>query len=164
MMEFEKDIEAYQINIEHFKSLEFHAHTLKTILDESLRLGSRVYVCGVGESELVVDFLVNRIENSIKLDASVDKVAKYGLGGIFSEKLKSVALKEDVVIGVGINSNDKSLKEAFEIAKELECKSISITGVGGSEPYKCDLNISISTTSFEYLLPLQILLSKIVTK
>jgi hypothetical protein len=38
MMEFEKDIEAYQINIEHFKSLEFHAHTLKTILDESVEI------------------------------------------------------------------------------------------------------------------------------
>ncbi len=55
----------------------------------------------------------------------------YGYEHVFSRQLKGLADPEDTVVGISTSGNSPNVLEAMRTAKQLECRTIGMTGADG---------------------------------
>lgn len=67
---------------------------------------------------------------------------------IFSRQLRALGRKGDVAIGISTSGNSSNVIRAFEVAKEMEMKTVAFTGNDGGKLAKiADLSLIVTSTS-----------------
>lgn len=112
---------------------------------DTIKSGHKVIWCGNGGSaaqsqhlaaELVGRYKINRpAMNSISLTVDTSNITAigndYGYDVIFSRQLQGVGQSGDVLIGLSTSGNSKNVVSAFEMAKEMNIKTVALVGEKG---------------------------------
>ena len=68
----------------------------------------------------------------------------FGYSKIFERQVEAIANKGDVLIGISTGGTSLNVINALKIAKNLECKTIGLSGKGGGNFNDiCDINIIV---------------------
>lgn len=68
----------------------------------------------------------------------------YGYDRVFDRQVEALASKGDLIIGLSTSGNSKNVINALNLAKELGCKTIGLTGKDGGAMNKiCDVNLVV---------------------
>ncbi|MCP5062010.1 MAG: SIS domain-containing protein, partial [Ignavibacteriae bacterium] len=68
----------------------------------------------------------------------------YGYEKVFERQVEALAKPGDLLIGISSTGNSINIIKAFELGKELGCKSIGLSGKGGGKfNGNCDLNVIV---------------------
>ncbi|MEE9430259.1 MAG: D-sedoheptulose 7-phosphate isomerase [Melioribacteraceae bacterium] len=68
----------------------------------------------------------------------------YGYERVFDRQLEALAQPGDLLIGISSTGNSLNVIRAFNLGKELGCKSIGLSGKGGGKfNGTCDLNVIV---------------------
>lgn len=73
----------------------------------------------------------------------------FNFDNVFSEQIKTIYDKNDLIIGISTSGNSKNIINAFKCANELKIKTLSFTGYDGGELKKIsnyNINIDINDT------------------
>ena len=69
----------------------------------------------------------------------------YSYEDVFSRQIEALGRRGDVVIAISTSGNSKNVLKAVAAAKELGCKTISLTGgKGGALAGSCDVSLNVS--------------------
>jgi D-sedoheptulose 7-phosphate isomerase len=115
------------------------------LLVERLSAGNKLLVCGNGGSaadamhicaELVGRFFKDRQALpaiALNTDPAVLTAWSndYGYESVFSRQVEALAKSGDVVWGISTSGNSKNVVAALKAARELEARTIALTGQGG---------------------------------
>jgi D-sedoheptulose 7-phosphate isomerase len=68
----------------------------------------------------------------------------YGYGRIFDRQIEALANAGDVVIGISTGGTSANVISALELANDLGCKTIGLSGRGGGDMNKiCNINLVV---------------------
>ena len=100
-----------------------------------LKNGATIYICGNGGSATQADHFAGELVCSGIRCVSLNNIAAvtalandYGYGEVFSRQLQSMATAGDVLIVLTTSCESENIKEALEIAKELNMFTVGFTG------------------------------------
>ena len=107
-----------------------------------------------------------------KVTALTDNVAlmtawgnDLGYNSIFSEQLKNLVSKEDVVIGISASGNSPNILNAIKLAKKRKATTIGLVGFDGGELAKiADVSIVVRTNKYDISEDIHLMLSHIITR
>ena len=151
---------------------EAHKHTIeKTIetlipsvekasrmLAETLKNGRKVLLCGNGGSAADAQHIAAELTGRYKSERrglpgialTTDTSAltaisnDYGYDRVFDRQVEALANKGDLLIGISTSGNSTNIISAFNVAKELGCHCLGLSGRdGGAMNEVCDLNIVV---------------------
>lgn len=160
-----KSIIQFEIN-EHLKTAE----KMNALVDDievaaklcidSLNNGGKILIFGNGGSaadaqhiaaELVGRYKVERkglpaialtTDTSVLTSISND----YGYQCVFDRQIEALASEGDIAIGISTSGNSDNVTNALQLAKNLGCKTIGLSGRGGGKMnILCDVNIVVPT-------------------
>lgn len=153
--EFEEHLKTAQATLELIgNSLEIAS---KFCID-SLNQGGKILIFGNGGSaadaqhiaaELVGRYKVERkglAAIALTTDTSVLTCIgnDYGYDRVFDRQVEALANKGDIVIGISTGGGSANVISALALAKELDCKTIGLSGRGGGEMNElCDVNLVV---------------------
>ena len=153
--EFEEHLKTAQATVELIgNSLEIAS---KFCID-SLNQGGKILIFGNGGSaadaqhiaaELVGRYKVERkglAAIALTTDTSVLTAIgnDYGYDRVFDRQVEALANKGDIVIGISTGGGSANVISALALAKELDCKTIGLSGRGGGEMNElCDVNLVV---------------------
>lgn len=112
---------------------------------DAIRNGHKIIWCGNGGSaaqsqhlaaELVGRYKINRpAMNSISLTVDTSNLTAigndYGYDVVFARQLQGVGQPGDVLVGLSTSGNSKNVIAAFEMAKEMNIKTVALVGDNG---------------------------------
>ncbi len=112
------------------------------VIVQTYRSGCKLLICGNGGSaadsqhiaaELVSRFLIERkaldAEALTINTSSLTAIGNdYSFDQVFSRQVEAKGAKGDVLIGISTSGNSKNVIEAIKTAKEMEIKTIGLTG------------------------------------
>lgn len=76
----------------------------------------------------------------------------FGFEGVFARQVQALGCPGDVLIGISTSGNSKNVLKAVDTAKELEIKTIALTGAtGGRLSAVADLLIPVPSTCTQYI-------------
>ena len=68
----------------------------------------------------------------------------YGSELVFARQIEALANPEDVAIAISTSGNSSNVINALQLAKNIGCKSIGLSGAsGGNMNNICDVNLNI---------------------
>lgn len=155
-------IEAATQTLRELSSLESQMARAADLIDQCLRSGSKLLVCGNGGSatdashfatELVVRFAKDRralpaiclASDSGILTASAND---YGFDEVFARQVAALAQSNDVLICLTTSGKSKNLIRALEEAKARKLKTIAFLGRdGGSTIGIADIDLLVKSDS-----------------
>lgn len=135
--------------------------TCITLLDETLRRGSKLLIAGNGGSaadaqhfaaELVGRFLTERRALpaiALTTDTSILTAIgnDYGFERIFCRQIEALAQPGDVFFGISTSGNSPNILQAVRVARQAGCKTIGLLGRdGGVIGQEVDLSLVVSAT------------------
>lgn len=89
----------------------------------------------------------------------------YGYEHVFSRQLEAFAQPGDLFIGISTSGNSMGIINAIESAKNLNCKTIGLTGKdGGKMNGMCDVNIVVPSDTTARIQEMHILIGHIFCK
>ena len=89
----------------------------------------------------------------------------YGYEFVFSRQVEALAQPGDLFIGISTSGNSEGILKAFESAKEINCKTLGLSGrKGGKMNGLCDLNIIIPSDVTARIQEMHILIGHILCK
>ena len=89
----------------------------------------------------------------------------YGYEFVFSRQLEAIAQPGDLFIGISTSGNSPGILNAFESAKEFNCKTLGLSGrSGGKMNGLCDLNIIVPSNVTARIQEMHILIGHIMCK
>jgi D-sedoheptulose 7-phosphate isomerase len=89
----------------------------------------------------------------------------YGYDFVFSRQLAAVAQPGDLFIGISTSGNSQGILNAFMAAKEMNCKTLGLSGRdGGKMNGLCDLNIIVPSPITARIQEMHILIGHILCK
>src|ERR1700743_331709 len=89
----------------------------------------------------------------------------YGYEYVFSRQLEALAQKGGLFIGISTSGNSEGILNAFRSAKELNCKTLGLSGRnGGKMNGLCDLNIIVPSEITARIQEMHILIGHILCK
>ena len=153
--EFEEHLQTAQATVGLISdSLEI---TAKICID-SLKQGGKILIFGNGGSaadaqhiaaELVGRYKVER-KGLAAIALTTDTSAltaignDYGYDRVFDRQVEALANKGDIAIGISTGGGSANVISALTLAKELDCKTIGLSGRGGGEMNAlCDVNLVV---------------------
>lgn len=84
---------------------------------------------------------------------------------IFSEQLKNLISKEDVVIGISASGNSPNVLNAIELAREREAITIGLVGFDGGKLAKiADVSIIAKVNKYDIAEDIHLMLTHIITR
>ena len=87
----------------------------------------------------------------------------YGYERVFDRQLEALANEGDLLIGISSTGNSENVVRAFNLGRELGCKSIGLSGKGGGKfNGHCDLNIVIPSENTPRIQEMHILIGHII--
>ena len=124
----------------------------------ALSKGNKILLCGNGgsaaDAQHIAAELVGRYKTerrglpaiALTTDTStITSIANdFGYSKIFERQVEAIANKGDVLIGISTGGTSLNVINALKIAKNLECKTIGLSGKGGGNFNDiCDINIIV---------------------
>ena len=89
----------------------------------------------------------------------------YGYDHVFSRQVQALAQPGDLFIGISTSGNSQGILNAFDAARELNCKTLGLSGRdGGKMNGLCDLNIIIPSQITARIQEMHILIGHILCK
>ena len=89
----------------------------------------------------------------------------YGYHHVFSRQVEALAQPGDLFIGISTSGNSQGILNAFEAAKNINCKTLGLSGRdGGKMNGLCDLNIVIPSNVTARIQEMHILVGHILCK
>ena len=89
----------------------------------------------------------------------------YGYHHVFSRQVEALAAEGDLFIGISTSGNSQGILNAFETAKQLNCKTLGLSGwKGGKMNGICDLNIVVPSEVTARIQEMHILIGHILCK
>ena len=153
--EFEEHLKIAQSTVDLIgESLEIAAN----FCIDSLNQGGKILIFGNGGSaadaqhiaaELVGRYKVERkglaaIALTTDTSALTSIGNDYGYDRVFDRQVEALANKHDIVIGISTGGSSTNVISALALAKELDCKTIGLSGRGGGEMNElCDVNLVV---------------------
>lgn len=72
----------------------------------------------------------------------------YGYDRVFDRQVESLANKGDLLIGISTSGNSQNVINAFNVGRELGCKTLGLSGRdGGAMNECCDLNLIVPSNN-----------------
>jgi len=89
----------------------------------------------------------------------------YGYNHVFSRQVEALAQPGDLFIGISTSGNSQGILNAFEAARNLNCKTLGLSGRdGGKMNGLCDLNIIVPSHVTARIQEMHILIGHIFCK
>ena len=132
------------------------------VLVDGLKSGGKILLCGNGgsaaDAQHIAAEIIGRFETerlalpaiSLTTDTSILTAVgnDYGYQAIFARQVSGLARAGDVLIGYSTSGNSQNVVAAFEVARELGVKTISLTGKGGGQLKQlADVDLCIESES-----------------
>ena len=87
----------------------------------------------------------------------------FGYLHVFNRQVEALAKKDDVLIAISTGGSSLNIISAIKLAKELDCKTIGLSGKGGGIFNElCDVNRSIASDDTPRIQELHILIGHII--
>jgi D-sedoheptulose 7-phosphate isomerase len=87
----------------------------------------------------------------------------YGYGRVFDRQVEALANKGDLLIGISTSGNSANILSAFNVAKEVGCQTLGMSGKDGGEMNNiCDLNLVVPSDDTPRIQEMHILIGHIV--
>ena len=124
----------------------------------SLKNGNKILIFGNGGSAADAQHIAAEIIGRYKTDRkglaaialTTDSSALTSIGNdfgyveIFKRQVEALALPGDTLIGISTGGSSKNVVNALKIAKQIQCKTIGLSGKSGGEFNTiCDINIVV---------------------
>ncbi len=149
---FEKRIE----NFKNLASLEKEISIAVNLITSSLKSGNKLLFCGNGGSasdsnhlsaEFISKFKKERKSlPAISLSANNSIITAigndFGFENVFKRQIEGLGQEGDILIAITTSGKSKNVKEAVKRAKELNIKTILLTGKNKTN-LKCDIEINV---------------------
>jgi D-sedoheptulose 7-phosphate isomerase len=149
------------------------------IICDTIKSGNKVLLAGNGGSaadaqhiaaELSGRFVKERkalpgIALTVDTSALTAIANDYGYHHVFSRQVEALAQPGDLFIGISTSGNSQGILNAFETAKNINCKTLGLSGRdGGKMTGLCDLNIVIPSDTTARIQEMHILIGHILCK
>jgi len=147
-----------QVSLETLKTIEKSLESSAITCMNALSKGNKILLCGNGgsaaDAQHIAAELVGRYKTerrglpaiALTTDTStITSIANdFGYSKIFERQVEAIANKGDVLIGISTGGTSLNVISALKIAKNLECKTIGLSGKGGGNFNDiCDINIIV---------------------
>jgi D-sedoheptulose 7-phosphate isomerase len=157
-------------------NLESIENSAKEII-KSLKNGGKVLLCGNGGSaadaqhisaELTGRYKTERLPlPAIALTTDTSAITAigndYGYDTVFSRQTEALAKSDDILIGISTSGNSQNVINAFEVAKKIGCKTISLVGKdGGKMSQTSDISIIIPSDNTPRIQEMHITIGHII--
>lgn len=87
----------------------------------------------------------------------------YGYGRVFDRQVEALAHKGDLLIGISTSGNSSNIISAFNVAQELGCQTLGMSGKSGGEMNDtCDLNLVVPSDDTPRIQEMHILIGHIL--
>ena len=162
--------------INHIKGEEIQK--VINVLDQAHSNKRKIFIIGNGGSaatanHFACDFGKNAIrddENRFKLISLSDNssaITAYGndngYENVFSEQLKNLMDKEDILFAISASGNSPNIIKAVEYAKEKEGVVIGLSGFnGGKLKDLADVNINVASDNYEPIEDMHLIITHII--
>ncbi|MCK9338135.1 MAG: D-sedoheptulose 7-phosphate isomerase [Arcobacteraceae bacterium] len=128
------------------------------LIVEALKKGNKVLLCGNGGSAADAQHIAAELTGRYKTERrglpgialTTDTSAltaignDYGYDRIFDRQVEALARSGDVLIGISTSGNSKNVINALNVAREMGCVTIGLSGRdGGAMNDVCDINIVV---------------------
>jgi len=171
--------------------LESHLETIQAVMDcmeddiqeaskmvvVTLKNGNKLLLCGNGGSAADAQHIAAELTGRYKSERrglpgialTTDTSAltaignDYGYDRVFDRQVESLTNKGDLLIGISTSGNSQNVINAFNVAKELGCITIGLSGKGGGRfNGECDLNLVVPSDNTPRIQEMHILVGHII--
>ncbi|RXK01300.1 phosphoheptose isomerase [Arcobacter sp. CECT 8986] len=140
---------------------------------DTLKNGNKILLCGNGGSAADAQHIAAELTGRYKTERrglpgialTTDTSAltaignDYGYDRVFDRQVEALANKGDLVIGISTSGNSKNVLSALNLAKELGCKTVGLTGRdGGAMNEACDVNLVVPSNDTPRIQEMHILI------
>jgi D-sedoheptulose 7-phosphate isomerase len=159
------------------ENLQSHIYTACMISQEALRNGHKILLCGNGGSAADAQHIAAELSGRYKCerrglpgialttDTSVLTAIgnDFGFDRIFDRQVEALAQKGDVLIGISTSGNSKNVIRALNLAQNMGCKTIGLSGRdGGAMSDFCDINIIVPSHDTARIQEMHIMIGHII--
>ena len=159
------------------KSIGSALEVAANICIDSLKQGGKILIFGNGGSAADAQHIAAELVGRYKLErkglsaialstdtSSLTAIANdYGYEHVFDRQIEALANPEDVAIGISTSGNSSNVINALQLAKNIGCKSIGLSGKsGGNMNNLCDVILVIRSKDTARIQEMHILLGHII--
>ena len=159
------------------KSIGSALEVAANICIDSLKQGGKILIFGNGGSAADAQHIAAELVGRYKLErkglsaialstdtSSLTAIANdYGYEHVFDRQIEALANPEDVAIGISTSGNSSNVINALQLAKNIGCKSIGLSGKSGGNINKiCDVNLIIPSKDTARIQEMHILVGHII--
>ena len=153
--EFEEHLKTSQAT---FESIGHSVEVAAKLCIDCLKNGNKILLFGNGgsaaDAQHIAAELVGRYKTERKGLAAIALTTDtsaltaigndYGYDRVFDRQVEALANTGDVAIGISTGGSSANVASALKLAKDLDCKTIGLSGRGGGEMNElCDINIVV---------------------
>lgn len=143
----------------------------------TLKDGNKILLCGNGGSAADAQHIATELTGRYKTERkglpgialTTDTSAltaignDYGYERIFERQIDALANRGDLVIGISTSGNSENVLKAFNIANDIGCKTVGLSGKGGGKMNElCNINIVIPSDDTPRIQEMHILVGHII--
>ena len=159
------------------KSIGSALEVAANICIDSLKQGGKILIFGNGGSAADAQHIAAELVGRYKLErkglsaialstdtSSLTAIANdYGYEHVFDRQIEALANPEDVAVGISTSGNSSNVVNALQLAKNIGCKSIGLSGKSGGDMNKlCDVNLVIPAKDTARIQEMHILVGHII--
>ncbi len=179
MMEMiQKEMLAHQTVIaKTIESLQSHIYTACVIATETLKNGNKILLCGNGGSAADAQHIAAELSGRYKTDRKglagialttdtsvLTAVGNdFGFDRIFDRQVEALAREGDLLIGFSTSGHSQNVIRALNLAREIGCKTIALTGRDGGVMSECsDINLIVPSSDTPRIQEMHIMIGHII--
>jgi D-sedoheptulose 7-phosphate isomerase len=173
-----KELQSHQSTIK--KTIELmttHIEQACHLIVNTLKNGNKILLIGNGGSAADAQHIAAELTGRYKSERrglpaialTTDTSAltaisnDYGYGRVFDRQVEALANKGDLLIGISTSGNSANIISAFNVAKELGCQTLGLSGKnGGGMNSVCDLNLVVPSDDTPRIQEMHILIGHIL--
>ena len=178
MMMIDAQMRAHQDTIEAcIDEIQNYVYTACIIVTDTLSSGNKVLLFGNGGSAADAQHIAAELTGRYKTErrglpaialttdtSALTAIANdYGYERVFDRQVEALANKGDLLIGISTSGNSKNVINALKLGRELGCRTIGLTGVGGGNISQvADLNIIVPSDDTPRVQEMHIMIGHII--
>lgn len=174
----QKELQAHKETIEQtIETMITPIQKAATLMVTTLKNGNKILLVGNGGSAADAQHIAAELTGRYKSErrglpaialttdtSALTAIANdYGYGRVFDRQVEALASKGDLLIGISTSGNSANIISAFNVAKELGCTTLGMSGKSGGEMNDvCDLNLIIPSNDTPRIQEMHILIGHIL--
>ena len=180
-----------EVTMKIIREMEAHRAVLEKVLEtlpprigeaaamivETLEEGGKVLLCGNGGSAADAQHIAAELTGRFKKERrglpaialTTDTSAltaignDYGYDRVFVRQVEALAQKGDLLLGISTSGNSANVLLALELAREMECRTLGLSGRdGGRMSGHCDLNLIVPSDDTARIQEMHIMIGHIL--